>query len=190
MLGFCFAAVLLVIFAFSNFETTFAQFARAEHGLRMSQIGWLFVYAGVLGAIVQGGLVGRLVMLFGEEKLLVVGLVLAALAVGTVPYPSGIPGLLVALAVYALGQGLIQPSLTSLTTQLVEPDEVGGVMGIYQSFSSLARIIGPLWAEIAFGAGHAWPFRSAAVAYIVALGVVAVLIKRLEKHPRVPIETF
>lgn len=179
LLGFCFATVLLVIFAFSNFETTFAQFAKAVHGLRMSQIGWLFVYAGVLGAVVQGGLVGRLVKVFGEKKLLIAGLALAALAVGTVPYPSGIPALLVVLAVYALGQGLIQPSLTSLTSRLVEPDEVGGVMGIYQSFSSLARIIGPLWAEIAFGAGHAWPFRSAAIAYLAALGVVWSLVRRL-----------
>ena len=59
--------VLLAIFAFSNFETTFAQFARAEHGLAMSQIGWLFVYAGVLGAVVQGGLVGRLAKVVGGE---------------------------------------------------------------------------------------------------------------------------
>ena len=180
LLGFCFASVLLVIFAFSNFETTFAQFAKAEHGLGMSRIGWLFVYAGVLGAIVQGGLVGRLVKVFGEKKLLIVGLVLAALAVGSVPYPSGIPARLVILAVYALGQGLVQPSLMSLTSQLVEPDEVGGVMGIYQSFSSLARIIGPLWAEVAFGAGHAWPFRSAAVAYFLALAVVGLFARRLK----------
>ena len=175
----CFAAVLLVIFAFSNFETTFAQFAKAEHGLRVSQIGWLFVYAGVLGAIVQGGLVGRLVKVFGEQKLLVSGLAIAALAVGSVPYPAGIPTLMVILAFYALGQGLIQPSLTSLTSKLVEPDEVGGVMGIYQAFSSLARIIGPVWAEIAFHTGSAWPFRSAAVAYALALAVAVVITRRL-----------
>ena len=175
----CFAAVLLVIFAFSNFETTFAQFAKAEHGLWVSQIGWLFVYAGVLGAIVQGGLVGRLVKVFGEQKLLVSGLAIAALAVGSVPYPAGIPTLMVILAFYALGQGLIQPSLTSLTSKLVEPDEVGGVMGIYQAFSSLARIIGPVWAEIAFHTGSAWPFRSAAVAYALALAVAVVITRRL-----------
>ena len=51
-------------------------------------------------------------------------------------------------------------------------------MGVYQSFSSLARIIGPLWAEIAFGVGHAWPFRSAAVAYLLALGLAWVLLRR------------
>lgn len=58
-----------MIFAFSNFETTFAQFANAQHGHSLPQIGWVFVYAGVLGAIVQGLLVGRLVRVFGETDL-------------------------------------------------------------------------------------------------------------------------
>ena len=38
-----------------------------------------------------------------------------------------------------LGQGLIQPSLTSLTSKLVEPDEVGGVMGTVKKISVRAR---------------------------------------------------
>jgi DHA1 family tetracycline resistance protein-like MFS transporter len=175
----CFATILLVIFAFSNFETTFAQFASVQHGLGMSRIGWLFVYAGILGAVVQGGLVGRMVKVFGEQKLVVAGSLIAALAVGAVPYPSSMGGLMAVLAVLALGQGLVSPSLSSLTSKLVQPDEVGGVMGIYQAFSSLARIIGPLWAELAFHQGYHWPFRSAAAAYFLAFGVSIVLRRRL-----------
>ncbi len=180
----CFAAILLVIFAFSNFETVFAQFAAAQHGLAISRIGWLFVYAGVLGAVVQGGLVGRLVKVFGEKKLVVAGTLIAALAVGSVPYPSGMAGLLVVLAALALGQGLASPSLSSLTSKLVDPDEVGGVMGIYQSFSSLARIFGPLTAELAYHAGYHWPFRLAAVAYFLAFGVTSVLSRRAKLEIR------
>ncbi len=97
-----------------------------------------------------------------------------------VPYPSTIGGLLVVLGFYALGQGLVSPTLSSLTTKLVRPDEVGGVMGIYQAFSSLARIGGPIWAEIAFHQGSAWPFRSASVAYVLALAVSVVVARRLD----------
>jgi len=175
----CFAAILLIIFAFSNFETVFAQFAAIQHGLEISQIGWLFVYAGVLGAAVQGGLVGRLVKIFGERTLVVTGSLIAALAVGSVPYPTGMTGLLVVLAALALGQGLAAPSLSSLTSKLVHPDEVGGVMGIYQAFSSLARIFGPLTAELAYHAGYRWPFRLAAVAYLLATGIAAILARRV-----------
>ena len=44
---------------------------------------------------------------FLRDYLTVVWFGLAALAVGAVPYPAGIPGLMVILAFYALGQGLI-----------------------------------------------------------------------------------
>ncbi|MCU0305915.1 MAG: MFS transporter [Thermoanaerobaculales bacterium] len=175
----CFAGVLLVVFAFANFETTFAQLVTASFGLGMSEIGWLFAYAGVLGALVQGGLVGRLVKVFGELRLVAVGAVLAAVAVGTVPYVPGTTGLMLALALLALGQGLVSPSLSSLTSTLVHPDEVGGVMGIYQAFSSLARIAGPLVAELAFGVGRHWPFRIAAIGYLLAFAVAALLGRRL-----------
>ncbi len=47
--------VFFTIFAFANFETTFAQFAKLRFSFSTSTIAWLFVYAGVLGAIVQGG---------------------------------------------------------------------------------------------------------------------------------------
>jgi len=180
LIGLCFAVILLVIFAFANFETTFAQLVTSQLGLGISRVGWLFVYAGVLGAVVQGGLVGRLAKVVGEGRLVVYGTVLAALSVGAVPYARDIGVLLAVLAVLALGQGLVSPSLSSLTSKLVRPDEVGGVMGIYQAFSSLARIFGPLWAEVSYGRlGFEWPFRSAAVTYLFALVVAVILLAGL-----------
>jgi MFS family permease len=92
--------------------------------------------------------------------------------------------LLLVLGFLALGQGLASPSLSSLTSKLVRPDEMGGVMGVYQAFSSLARIFGPLWAEIAYGRmGYEWPFRSAAVAYLLAF-FVALSLNRRARNPR------
>jgi DHA1 family tetracycline resistance protein-like MFS transporter len=184
LVGLCFAIVLLVIFAFSNFETTFAQFATSRLALGMSQIGWVFVFAGVLGAVVQGGLVGRLAVRFGEARLMVVGAVLACLGAGAVPYTSSLVSLLPVLAVLALGQGLVSPSLSSLTSKLVHPDEVGGVMGVYQSFSSLGRILGPFWAEWVYGhVDFHWPFRTAALAYVAAFIVAVALLVRLRHDP-------
>lgn len=180
LVGLCFAGVLLIVFSFANFETTFAQFATDRYGLDMSRVGWLFVYAGVLGAVVQGGLVGRLAKRFGEGRLVVVGTVVAAAAVGLVPYTGRIGSLLLVLALLAVGQGLASPSLSSLTSKLVHPEEVGGVMGIYQAFSSLGRIFGPFWAEWVYGhLGVAWPYRTACVAYLLAFAVAIGLFVRL-----------
>jgi DHA1 family tetracycline resistance protein-like MFS transporter len=86
--GFCLVMVFLTIFAFANFETTFAQFAKLRFRFTTSTIAWLFVYAGVLGAIVQGGLVGRLSKRFGESRLIVVGTLLSFVSLGFLPYTT------------------------------------------------------------------------------------------------------
>ncbi len=52
-------------------------------------------------------------------------------------------------------------------------------MGIYQAFSSLARIFGPLVAELSYHVGYHWPFRVAAVAYFLAFALVGVFARRL-----------
>ena len=182
LVGFCLALVFLTIFAFSNFETTFAQFAKLRFELTTSRVAWLFVYAGVLGAIVQGGLVGRLSKRFGEGRLIVVGTFLSFLALGFLPYTTRLAPMLVALAVLALGQGMAYPSLSALTSKLVDSDEVGGVMGVYQSMSSLARIGGPFWAELVYGGlGYHWPFRTGSAVMLLACGVGGVLLTRLRR---------
>ena len=181
--GYCLVIVFFTIFAFANFETTFAQFAKLRFSFSTSAIAWLFVYAGVLGAIVQGGLVGRLSKRFGEGRLIVAGTFLSFIALGFLPYAESRGPLLAALAVLALGQGIAHPSLSALTSKLAGPDEVGGVMGVYQSMSSLGRIVGPFWAEIAYGQiGFAWPFRTGSVFMLAGCLVAVVTMAQLRRR--------
>ena len=92
--------------------------------------------------------------------------------------PAGDPGVL------AVGQGIAHPSLSAFTSKLVGPDQVGGVMGVYQGMSSLARIIGPFWGEVVYGAiGYAWPFRTGPVFMLMACVVAVVALLRLRKLP-------
>jgi len=180
LIGFCLVLVFLTIFAFANFETTFAQYAKLRFAFTTSTIAWLFAYAGLLGAVVQGGLVGRLSKRFGEGRLIVAGTLLSFLALGFLPSASSRGPLLAVLAVLALGQGFAHPSLSALTSKLVRPDEVGGVMGVYQSISSLARIVGPFWAEVVYGKlGAAWPFRTGSIFMLLAAFVAVVALFRL-----------
>lgn len=173
MVAACLAMVFVVIFAFSNFETTFAQLLHLQYDMSMSSVGWMFVYAGVLGALVQGGLVGRLAPRFGEPMLIAVGAGVAATAGVALPFAGSLVRMLAVLAVLAVGHGLAAPSLSAFTSKLVPGDEVGGVMGVYQGFSSLARIVGPFWAEWVYGAsGPAAPYISAGAAYAIALVIV------------------
>lgn len=182
----CLTIVFLIIFAFSNFETTFAQFAVHAHDFTRSSVYWLFVYAGVLGALVQGGLVRHLAPRIGEARLVFFGTIIGFLALGIMPY-VGTRGLLMGvLALLALGQGLAGPSLSALTSKLVDPDEVGGVMGVYQGMSSLARIVGPFWGEVVYGKiGVAWPYRTGSVFMLLAAIVAAATLLKAVKPVRI-----
>jgi DHA1 family tetracycline resistance protein-like MFS transporter len=182
LVGLCLLMIFFTIFAFANFETTFAQFAKLRFAYSTSTIAWLFVYAGVLGAVVQGGFVGRLAKRFGEVRLIIAGTLLSFIALGLLPYAPSRGPLLAILAVLAVGQGIAHPSLSAFTSKLVDPDQVGGVMGVYQGMSSLARIIGPFWGEVVYGAiGFAWPFRTGSVFMLLACVVAVVGLLRLRK---------
>lgn len=123
------------------------------------QVAGVFTVVGVVGIIVQGGLIRPLLKAFGELRLAVAGIVI--MAVGFLLL-SQVPTLLADWAIYggaaifALGNGMLTPSLTGLTSQAVGPREQGKVQGGSQSVQALGRILGPAYGSAAYvsiGAG-------------------------------------
>jgi MFS family permease len=160
----------LSTFAFANFESTFALLLLERFGLTMIQVTYLFVFIGVLAALVQGGLVGRLSRRFGERNLILTGAVLLLPAYLAMVGVASLPALLGILPVLALGAGLVGPALSSLVSRLSAEDEQGGILGVYQSMASLARILGPFWGVYAFSRfGSATPYWTAAGTAVLVL---------------------
>ncbi|MEL6270368.1 MAG: MFS transporter, partial [Chloroflexota bacterium] len=58
--------------------------------------------------------------------------------------------LLLVIGIVPVGIGLLQPSINSLITQRVSPQEVGEALGVNAAFFSLANVLGPLWGGAAF----------------------------------------
>ncbi len=158
-LGIVLAALFLWTFAFSNFEATFSQFLHAQHGFTPARASWLFAYAGLIAAAVQGAFVGPLAGRFSERRLAAIGGFVAAAGLVVIPHVAPAAPLFCGLALLAGGIGLLSPSVSALASRLAAADEQGGVLGIAQSFSSLARIAGPIAGEALYGgAGPAAPF--------------------------------
>jgi DHA1 family tetracycline resistance protein-like MFS transporter len=166
----------LVVVAFAGMEVTFAMWARRQFGWGPMQVGYVFAFVGVLSALMQGGLVGRLAKRFGEEKLLSAGLCAILLGLLLLPASGSIAPLLGATGLLAIGMGLSQPSINSLVSRRAHGDEQGEVLGVNQSASSLARILGPWLAGVLFEAyGRDAPFFAGAAiiagAVLLALGL-------------------
>jgi MFS transporter, DHA1 family, tetracycline resistance protein len=150
------------VVAFSVMTSSFGLFTMFRFGYDAHDTGWLFVYVGVIGAIIQGGLLGRLVKRFGESTLVIAGAFLFSLSLVAIPLTgpqSGLIILLVVGAVFSIGNSLATPSLTGLASKSVGPAEQGGVLGVTQSTASLARTVGPLIASVLiYSAAKNWDF--------------------------------
>ena len=136
-------------FTFAIFMSGFALFAERRytwngHPFGVKEVGYVFAYVGFLGIILQGGLIGRLVRKFGEEKLVFSGFVTATVGFALMGFTYRLPGLLVASSIASFGTGVLRPALTSLITQRAARDEQGVVLGLTQSLMSVAQIIGPV----------------------------------------------
>ena len=150
-LGFVMTIYFLGIVAFSIMTATFSLFLMFRLGYDAFHNGWIFAFVGIISAIVQGGLIGKLVKKFGEPFLVIVGALLFAASLVVIPFVNPATGLLAILtigAATAIGQALSAPTLSSLASKSASAAEQGGVLGAMQSVASLARAVGPSLAAV------------------------------------------
>src|SRR5881394_1730359 len=112
----------LGIVAFSIMTASFSAFMMFRMGYDAFHNGWIFAFVGVISAIIQGGLIGRLVKKFGEPTLVIIGALLFASTLVVLPLikPStGLITILVIAATTSIGQALSAPTLSSLASKSV-----------------------------------------------------------------------
>ncbi len=153
--------------SFAVCTTTFALFASRRFGFDVTHTGYVLAAFGVLGVIVQAGLVGIVVGMLGVLRTFLMGLVIAAVGWGVVSLSSSVPMFLLGLIPAGLGVGLCNASIVTLVSHSGSRDEQGTVQGAAGALESLGRAIGPVWGHGAlqrFGEGSA--YASAAVAFL------------------------
>lgn len=168
-LGLAVSLVFVAVFSFALMESTFTLFAEHVHCLQAKDVGRLFGSIGVVGIVVQGGLIGRLVKRFGERPLIPLGLACTAIGIIALPFvPMG--DLMYAdFALIALGQGLYNPPLQALISRAAAATEQGSVLGSSQSMSALARAAGPAMGGVLYSLGASVPFLVAGTILLLAV---------------------
>jgi multidrug resistance protein len=135
---------LFQISGFAIMTTLFALFTEKHFGFDARQTGYVFGFIGIISVILQGGLIGRLVKMFGETALARTGLVLLAASLAFLPLVASVPALLLACALIAIANGLVNPTLNGLASQMIDRSWQGRAMGLMQSAGSVGRLVGPL----------------------------------------------
>jgi len=170
---------------FFMFQITSTLLWKERFGLTEKEIGYLFMYLGLLSAIIQGGLVGRLNKIFGEQKLLLAGNAFMAAGMLLLPFATKelfIVFNMIAIACIAVSNGCLTPGISSMLSQVADKKEQGQVLSMNQSFSSLGRVIGPALGGLLYGLNFHSPYIVGSFLMIIAFVIAGVLAKQKIKN--------
>ena len=112
-----------------------------------------FLVVGVVATVVQGGLIGPLVKRVGEWRLSLLGLgfvVIGCLLIAIARPASSVPVIYTAVAILAVGTGLVTPCLRSLVSRRLDDGGQGAALGSLQGLQSLGSFLGPPLAGLAY----------------------------------------
>ena len=142
--------------AFAVLQTIFSLYALNRFGLSAEQTGYILAYIGVLSVITQGFLVGVITRRVREDRLIFIALAVMTVGLTGWALAPSVLLLMVALLPIAMAGGLLNTILSSTLTKAVEPQEIGGILGLSTSMESLTRVISPTLGGLLLGAVGAW----------------------------------
>jgi multidrug resistance protein len=172
----------ILTFSFANIYGTFALLGLKVYGFTDMQNGYMFGIVGMTSAIVQGGLIGRINKLMTKKTILMIGSLLIMLTLALIPYAGTFIGLAIVSVALSYGTGTFQPTVLSLISEVTSETEQGITLGINQSLSSFARVLGPLWGGFAFEyLGYPFPFITGSIfTFIIFLLTIFYLPKKIK----------
>jgi len=161
-------------FAFATFQTTFALFAARRFGFDAGRTGYFFAAFGVLGAVIQGGLIRPVVARIGDKSTFMLGLAFAATGLVAAALAPSVTVFAAGLVPMAFGIGFGHPTMASLVSRAARGDEQGRVQGAASAVESLGRTIGPVWGNATLQQfGESTPFLSASALLVVTMVIAA-----------------
>jgi DHA1 family tetracycline resistance protein-like MFS transporter len=136
-------AAFAAMLAFSGFEATFSLFGQRHLGLGIGSTAAVFTLVGLVVVAVQGGVVHALARRLGDAPTLAGGLALNAAGLALLAPARSWALAAPALLLLTSGQGLVQTTMASTLAGRAPAGQRGRVLGLQQSASALARIVGP-----------------------------------------------
>ncbi len=170
--------------AFTGMENTIVFLTLALFAYSPRDNAWLFLFNGACMIFAQG-LARQLVKRMGQRKVVMLGMLVAAVAfvwvaliptpMADVPSPAWAePSFYAGLGLISFATGLILPSVSALVSLYSDASEQGRNLGILRSAGSLARVIGPVTAALLyfhFGS-HFWVYLGGALLMLPAIWIV------------------
>jgi MFS transporter, DHA1 family, tetracycline resistance protein len=141
---------LIGVVAFSGLAqfvlyTSWVLYTTFKFGWGPSENGWSLAAVGVVGVLVQGVFFGRLLKIFGPQKLVILGLISSAIAY--ISWGLATAGwMMFAIIVLNVFANTIQASVQSMISSAADAKTQGQTLAAVGSLTSLTAVIAPMLA--------------------------------------------
>jgi MFS transporter, DHA1 family, multidrug resistance protein len=154
--------VTLFSFALTNFEAVFGLYALEKFGYGPERVGTILMVIAVVSTIGKGALTGPATKRWGEATVIKASALAGSVGFAVLLLANTYITILLATGFFILSKTLLRPAAFSLISKRAATGQ-GVVMGLSNSFMSLGRIVGPIWAGLLFDANVNYPYLSGSV---------------------------
>jgi MFS transporter, DHA1 family, tetracycline resistance protein len=164
--------------------SSFALYAERQLNFTAKDIGFVFATIGGVSILIKGVVLPKLLNIFDEEKLRIVGASTIVLSLISTPWIVSRPQITLAIILFSFGSSMLRPSLISHISRQAPAEKQGEVMGITDSLGSTSQIIGPLMGG--FLIQNFFPGSLGLVAaFVMTIGLIVLIIDSKQKKSEV-----
>jgi DHA1 family multidrug resistance protein-like MFS transporter len=175
--------VALFSFALTNFEAVFGLYALKKFSYGPEQVGTILMVIAVVSTAGKATLTGPATKRWGEPAVIKASLLAGSVGFLTLLLANSYITILLATAFFILSKTLLRPAALALISKRT-PGGQGATMGLSNSFISLGRIAGPVWAGFAFDANVNYPYLSGSAIMFLGFLLALVLIVTPRAEPQ------
>ncbi len=159
LMGTVLTILFIVTLAFSTIPVIIPMLGIRFFGFGTIEMSYFFMYIGLVQIVLQGFLMRRITKKVSEEKLMVFGPLLMMFGMFLMPLIPNVAVFLASMTMISSGNGIMRTVVPSFISKRAPAKEQGGVLGLTQSVSTIARVPGPLVGGSLFEfSGPAAPF--------------------------------
>lgn len=173
--------VLLVMFVFSfglaNFQSTISLYVGIKYDYTPLMIAVIITVGGFVGVIIQTFVINRLFKRFGEMRVILINLVIAAVAMLSITFVNVFWSILLVATIFSTATALLRPAVNTLVSKLAG-EEQGYAAGMMNAYMSLGNMVGPALAGFVFDWRMTAPYYLGTVILLLCFSIAAMWAKR------------
>jgi DHA1 family tetracycline resistance protein-like MFS transporter len=176
----------VIMLAFAMFQSVFALFAQSKLNLSSQSTGLVLTFVGLYSVLIQGVGIGFLTKRYKDSTIIIASLWLMFIGLVGWALTPNLPIMLLVILPLTGGGWVVNTIIISGLTKAVQPEEIGGMLGISTSLESVTRVISPSLGGFLLGSLGAWaPGVASAVILLYAVWLAYRKIIYVAEKPQV-----